>query len=97
MHFVIVMRFETTASDTGRVNGNDTLLETAIGRKVSWMACRHHMFEVLLSDAFVLRLAKFVHKLSQRPDSLLFKRDVIWGAGGQMTPEFGGKILFICI
>jgi len=47
---VVGMCFDSTASNTGRTNGACTLLEKAVGRNLLWMACRHHMFEVLLSD-----------------------------------------------
>jgi len=67
---VIGMCFDTTASNTGRLNGACTLLETAIGRSLLWLACRHHMFEVLLSDAF----AVWFFGLSTGPEILLFKR-----------------------
>jgi hypothetical protein len=67
---VIGMCFDTTASNTGRLNGACTLLETAIGRSLLWLACRHHMFEVLLSDAF----AVCFFGPSTGPEILLFKR-----------------------
>ena len=63
------MCFDTKASNTGRLNGTCKLLEIAINRNLLWMACRHHMFEVLLSDAFGVCLG-----LSKGPDILLFKR-----------------------
>ncbi|ESN93227.1 hypothetical protein HELRODRAFT_181161 [Helobdella robusta] len=49
---VIGMCFDTTASNTGKLNGACTLLEKAMGRNLLWMACRYHMFEVLLADVF---------------------------------------------
>ena len=49
--FVIGMCFDTTASKTSRV-GVCTLLETAICRNLLYMACRRHIFEVLLSYTF---------------------------------------------
>lgn len=66
---VIGMCFDTTASNTGRINGACTLLETSIGRSLLWMACRHHMFEVLLSDAFGVCFGP-----STGPEILFFKR-----------------------
>lgn len=66
---VIGMCFDTTASNTGRTNGACTLLEAAIGRNLLWMACRHHMFEVLLSDAFGVCFGP-----STGPEILIFKR-----------------------
>jgi len=66
---IIGMCFDTTASNTGRVNGACTLLEASIGRPLLWMACRHHMFEVLLSDAFGVCFGP-----STGPEILIFKR-----------------------
>lgn len=44
-------------------------MENVIGRSLLWMACRHHMFEVLLADAFGVCLGP-----STGPDILIFKR-----------------------
>ena len=49
---VIGMCFDTTAANTGKVKGACKLLEVALGRNLLWLACRHHMFEVLLADVF---------------------------------------------
>ena len=51
---VIGMCFDTTASNTGRMNGACQLLEAQIGRDLLWLACRHHMHEILLSDVFTV-------------------------------------------
>jgi len=45
--------FDTTASNTGRINGAAALLERKFGRNVLWMPCRHHIFEVVLADVFL--------------------------------------------
>jgi len=66
---IVGMCFDTTASNTGRLKGACTILEQLIGRNLLWMACRHHMFEVLLSDAFGVCLGP-----STGPDILFFKR-----------------------
>ena len=66
---VIGMCFDTTAANTGKVNGACTLLENAIGRNLLWMACRHHIFEILLADTFGICLGP-----STGPDVLMFKR-----------------------
>ena len=66
---VIGMCFHTTASNTGKRNGACTLLERAIGHDLMWMACRHHMFEILLSYAFQMCLGA-----STGPEILIFKR-----------------------
>jgi len=67
---VIGMCFDTTASNTGKAKGACTLLENTVKRNLLWLACRHHMFEVLLSDAFN---AAFQIP-SSGPEIQLFKR-----------------------
>ena len=52
-----------------KLNGACTLLEKAMGRNLLWMACRHHMFEVLLADVFNVCLGP-----STGPEILFFKR-----------------------
>lgn len=49
---VIGMCFDTTASNTGKAKGACILIENAMKGNLLWLACRHHMFEVLLSVAF---------------------------------------------
>ncbi|CAH0562945.1 unnamed protein product [Brassicogethes aeneus] len=66
---VFGMCFDTTASNTGRLNGACTILEHLIGRNLLRMACRHHMFEVLLSDAFNVCFGP-----STGPDIIFLKR-----------------------
>lgn len=66
---VIGMCFDTTSCNTGCKQGACTLLENMLGRKLLWLACRHHMFEVLLSDVFKVCLGP-----STGPDVLFFKR-----------------------
>jgi len=66
---VVGMCFDTTASNTGRVNGACILLEASMGRHLLWLACRHHMFEVLLSDAFRVCFGP-----SSGPEITIFKR-----------------------
>ena len=44
--------FDTTASNTGIYTGACTLIEKALGRELVWVACRHHIMEVVLSSVF---------------------------------------------
>ena len=46
------MCFNTITSNTGGLNGARTLLEVAMRHNLLWMACHHHMFEVLLANVF---------------------------------------------
>lgn len=61
--------FDTTSSNTGRLQGSVTLLEQKLERSLLYLPCRHHIFELVLK-------AVFEHKVSQTsaPVVLLFKR-----------------------
>lgn len=66
---VIGMSFDTTSSNTGNQKGACTLLETKLDRHLLWLACRHHMLEIILSQVFKLCFGP-----STSPDIPLFKR-----------------------
>ena len=40
--------FDSTASNTGITTGSCTLIEKALGKELVWVACRHHIMEVVL-------------------------------------------------
>lgn len=67
---VEVFVFDTTASNSGRLNGACVLLEQKLNRNILFFACRHHIFEIVLQAVFV------TSKLSAMsgPDIPLFKR-----------------------
>lgn len=67
--YVIGMCFDTTAANTGKFTGACKLLEELLGRNLLWLACRHHMLEVLLSDAFNVCFGP-----SSGPEIKIFKR-----------------------
>jgi len=61
---------DTTASNTGRINGTCVLLEQFIDSDLLYLPCRHHIFELLLKSVFDLKL-----KLpTTGPDVPIFKR-----------------------
>ncbi|XP_050530378.1 uncharacterized protein LOC126899463 [Daktulosphaira vitifoliae] len=62
--------FDTTASNTGRINGACTLLEQKLDRDILYLACRHHVYELLLQTA----IAETKLHVSSGPDIALFKR-----------------------
>lgn len=62
--------FDTTASNTGRLNGACVLLEQKLGRDILFLPCRHHIYEIILQVVFTK--AKF--SASSGPDIPLFKR-----------------------
>ena len=49
---VRVLVIDTTASNTGINTSACTLFEKALGREIVWVACRHHIMEVILSSVF---------------------------------------------
>ena len=61
--------FDTTPSNTGRVNGVCVLLEARLGRNILYLACRHHIFEIMLEEVFSSCMG-----LSSGPEIPLFKR-----------------------
>ena len=63
------MCFDTTSVNTGHLNGACILLEEKLGRQLLWVACRHHILELVLSKAFSL-----CFEPSCSPNIPLFKR-----------------------
>jgi len=52
MDQIVGISFDTTAANTGRLNGPCTLLELKMQKKLLWLACRHHVLEVVCGDVF---------------------------------------------
>lgn len=63
------MSFDTTAANTGSRNGACILLQQKMEKDLLWLACRHHIMELML-EAVVL----FAVGPSSGPDILIFKR-----------------------
>jgi len=61
--------FDTTSSNTGLNMGACTFIERALGTDLVWIACRHHVFEVMLSDVFSVAF-----RTSSGPEVAVFKR-----------------------
>ena len=51
---VQALSFDTTSVNTGRFNGVCILLEEKIGRELLWLACHHHVMELILAKVFTL-------------------------------------------
>src|SRR5215469_8117551 len=49
---VKAMCFDTTASNTGRLKGACVILEQMLGRELLYLACRHHILEIMLRGVF---------------------------------------------
>jgi hypothetical protein len=62
------MCFDTTASNTGRLAGACVILEQELERPMLWLACRHHILELVLAAVFTSALGS-----SSGPDILPFK------------------------
>jgi hypothetical protein len=63
------MSFDTTSSNTGHKSGACTVLEELLGRDLLYLACRHHITEIVAEKVFVA-----CDNQSTGPDILLFKR-----------------------
>ena len=75
--------FDTTAVNSGLVNGACTLIEQKLDRPVLHLACRHHVYELVLEKAFSTCLG-----VSSGPDIQLFKRfKGEWELIDRTTPE----------
>src|SRR6218665_3196364 len=62
------LSFDTTSSNTGRQNGACVLVELQLQKEVLYLACRHHIHEILVAEAFSIAMG-----LSTGPDILLFR------------------------
>lgn len=60
--------FDTTSSNTGILQGAATRLEVMINRKLFWLACRHHILELVVAAAW-----KSMFGDDQSSDHLRFK------------------------
>ncbi|KAG0710504.1 hypothetical protein GWK47_022672 [Chionoecetes opilio] len=49
---IIGLSFDTTASNSGMLAGACVHLENLLGRSLLWLACRHHVLEVVLKHIF---------------------------------------------
>lgn len=71
---VQAMSFDTTSVNTGHTNGVCVYLENMIGRELLWLACRHHVIELILAKVFTLCCG-----CSSSPDVPIFKRfKAVW-------------------
>lgn len=66
---VQILCCDTTASNTGRINGACVLLEQKLDREMLIFACRHHVYELVLKSVFEAK----VSQVTASPDIPLFK------------------------
>ena len=74
---IIGMSFDTTASNTGLIQGECTRIEKEFGRTLLWLACRHHTHEPILKGVF----EKCCGIPSSGPDIQIFRKfQSLWGS-----------------
>jgi hypothetical protein len=68
---IVCISFDTTASNTGRLNDACVILERKLEKNLLWLACRgrHNVDEVLYGDVF-----KAIFGPTSGPNVLLFRR-----------------------
>jgi hypothetical protein len=66
---IAAMSFNTTSVNTGHLSGVCARLEAMLGRDLLWLACRHHVMEIILAKVFTLCFGP-----SKGPDIPIFKR-----------------------
>jgi hypothetical protein len=67
---VQILCCDTTASNTGRLNGACVLLEQKFDREMLFFACRHHVYELVLKAVFEVK----IKQVTTSPDIPLFKK-----------------------
>ena len=65
---IIGLCYDTTSVNTGHKNGAAIVLEGKMGKDLLQFPCRHHIFEVILSEAYYVCFGK-----SKEPDLTFFK------------------------
>lgn len=71
------MCFDTTATNTGSRKGACRIIQQKIGRDLLPLACRHHVFEIVLRAVFDLKMGT-----TKAPEVLIFNRfQTAWDQG----------------
>lgn len=70
MDYVSGICFDTTASNTGRLSGACKRIEDQLGKPLLYLACRHHINELVLKVAF----EKSMNIKTSGPEVQIFKR-----------------------
>ena len=50
--------FDTTAINTGRINGICTIIENLLQKPLTWLACGNYLNEIILTSVLELRIKK---------------------------------------
>ena len=64
------MYFNTTSSNTGRYSGACIIIEREIKKNLLYLACRHHILEIILAAVF----KESMGGISSGSDVAIFKR-----------------------
>ena len=73
---VIGMVFDTTATNTGHITGGCVAIQRDLNRPLLWLACRHHVGEVLLEQVW----SDLKIETSKSPEVTVFSRfKANWG------------------
>jgi len=51
---------DTTASNTGRINGACVLLDHLLEREILYIPCRHHIYEIILKSVLDHRVQLWI-------------------------------------
>ncbi|XP_076042026.1 uncharacterized protein LOC143025930 [Oratosquilla oratoria] len=74
-HQIKTIVFDTTASNTGLLQGACIKIQEKLQKELVWLACRHHVYEVILADVF-----RSAYGPSSGPSIPLFSRfQDLWG------------------
>src|SRR5215469_9960870 len=74
------MCFDTTAVNTGRLNGTCVLLEQLLEKNLLYLPCRHHILEVVLKSIFDCKMGS-----TTGPQPEIFKRFQAWWPNRDIT------------
>ncbi|QQP58281.1 Uncharacterized protein FKW44_003545, partial [Caligus rogercresseyi] len=86
------MSFDTTSSNTGRINGACVLIEQQLKKDILYFACRHHIHELLLGEVF-----RMVMGPMSGPNVSIFKRfQDHWQSIDQSQFESGASHPDVC-
>jgi hypothetical protein len=67
---IIGLSFDTTASNTGLIQGACMMIEKEVERTLLWLACRHHTHELILKGVF----EECTRVQSSGPDIQIFRK-----------------------
>lgn len=62
--------FDTEAANTGMTNGAAACLEKRLGRTLLWLPCRHHIFEIIVKEIFIV---KVMNSQTKKPTIEIFE------------------------